>query len=54
MAGLGVITEVLGKRWLSGDGSVEIIGSRSAGAMLLPAVPGLSQALVEFIATTWK
>ena len=49
-----LVAFILGKRWLSGDGSVEIIGSRSAGAMLLPTVPGLSPALVEFIAKTWR
>ena len=45
-----LVAFILGTRWLSGDGSVELVGSQSAGAMLLPAVPGLSQALGEFVA----
>ncbi len=49
-----LVAFILGTRWLAGDGSVELIGSRSAGAMLVPAVPGLSQALNEFIATSWR
>ncbi len=49
-----LVAFILGARWLSGDGSVELVGSKSSGAMLLPAIPGLSQALDEFVGTNWK
>jgi len=49
-----LVAFILGTRWISRDGSVELIGSRLAGAMLSPAVAGLSEALSEFVAANWK